>query len=84
MMKAGLILACITLFSLQTYAEVYRWTDADGKVHFTDQPPPGKVGDKPMKIQTQGGVQEVSKKAIDDSAKKSQAGCRCRGPPETQ
>lgn len=69
-MKAGWILVCISLATLQA-AEVFKWTDADGKVHYTDQPPAGKVGDKPLKIQSQDGVQEVSKKAMDDSAKKA-------------
>jgi type IV secretory pathway VirB10-like protein len=26
-----------------TAAEIYKWTDADGKVHFSDQPPPPNV-----------------------------------------
>lgn len=31
------LLCLVLLFSLNVSAEVYRWTDADGKVHFGDK-----------------------------------------------
>ena len=31
-------LACVA-----AHADVYRWVDADGKVHFSDQPPPANI-----------------------------------------
>lgn len=32
----------IVIFSPPAVAEIYRWTDASGAVHFTDTPPPNK------------------------------------------
>lgn len=34
-----LVLGLIVLFSSSVHAEVFRWTDANGKVHFGDQKP---------------------------------------------
>jgi len=28
----------LLLFSFSSYAEIYKWTDANGKVHFSDEP----------------------------------------------
>ncbi len=40
---AGFIVAVtFTLLSLPSSAQVYKWTDADGNVHFGNQPPPGQ------------------------------------------
>lgn len=39
-----LLLAAILVFaSSSAHAQVYKWVDAQGKVHFSDQPPPGAV-----------------------------------------
>lgn len=34
-----LIVSLLLLFSINVHADVYRWTDANGKVHFGDQKP---------------------------------------------
>jgi hypothetical protein len=34
--------------------KLYRWTDADGKVHYTDQLPPEAVGNERERLNTQG------------------------------
>lgn len=39
-MRIALLLT-ITLFSLEAFAEIYRWVDADGSVSFSEQPQPG-------------------------------------------
>jgi hypothetical protein len=36
-----LILILLTALSLPAFGQVYKWTDADGNVHFGTQPPPG-------------------------------------------
>lgn len=41
-MKRILLLA-LALTSLSATAEVYRWVDSAGKVHFSDSPPPGSA-----------------------------------------
>ena len=45
-MKIGLVSPCIALivllFSTSLSAEVFRWVDENGKVHFGDRPPMGQ------------------------------------------
>ena len=45
-MRALSLLACALCALTIGAAEVYRWVDADGKVHFSDAPPPGVVAEK--------------------------------------
>ena len=35
------ILIAILLFAMSTSAEILKWTDSNGKVHFGDRPPAG-------------------------------------------
>jgi hypothetical protein len=45
-LKNGLVLAMIggtCIVSVQAGAETYKWTDAEGKIHYTDQPPPANA-----------------------------------------
>lgn len=35
----GILAFCALAFNPQAHAELYKWTDAQGKVHYTDQPP---------------------------------------------
>lgn len=54
-MKPLALIALLTLCAAAQAGQLYRWTDADGHVHYTDQPPPAnaktaeskKLGDKP-------------------------------------
>lgn len=45
-MRALILIACATLALAAGAAEVYRWVDAEGKVHFSDTPPPGVASEK--------------------------------------
>jgi len=36
----GLLMVALAFSHPGTAAELYRWTDADGRVHFSDRPPP--------------------------------------------
>jgi len=45
-MALVLVATCIVLSPLLSQAEIYRWTDENGKVHFSDKP----VGDKAKKL----------------------------------
>lgn len=38
-----ILLVALVAASLPAYAELYKWTDANGKVHYSDQPPPANV-----------------------------------------
>lgn len=44
-MITGLLtaLACGCLQAMPALGELYKWTDAEGKVHYSDQPPPPNV-----------------------------------------
>jgi hypothetical protein len=37
------IALALCLFIPAAWADLYKWTDEDGKVHYSDQPPPGDV-----------------------------------------
>jgi hypothetical protein len=37
------LLILLTLVSMDVFAELNKWTDANGKVHYSDQPPPPNV-----------------------------------------
>ncbi len=43
---AALLLACI---DSRAQTNVYRWTDKDGKVHFSDTPPPADASSTSQK-----------------------------------
>jgi glutaredoxin len=60
-MKA-IIALCALLASIPVSAQqIHRWVDADGRVQYSDQPPPG-VASKPVatRINSYGGAAEVS------------------------
>lgn len=40
-MNRILILAVLALLALPAYSELYKWVDSQGKVHYSDTPPPG-------------------------------------------
>lgn len=42
-MRAAALLLCLALAGLAGAADVYKWTDKDGKVHFGDAPPPDAI-----------------------------------------
>lgn len=44
--RALLALALLLAAAGAGAAEVYRWVDADGKVHFSDSPPPGVAAER--------------------------------------
>ena len=38
------------LFSASVSAQIYKWTDETGKIHYTDQPPPPHVNTKEQRL----------------------------------
>ncbi|GHD65916.1 DUF4124 domain-containing protein [Jeongeupia chitinilytica] len=42
MLRLPVVLAAL-LLSLPTLAKIYQWRDADGQVHYSDQPPAGQT-----------------------------------------
>ena len=57
-MKPWMLLIMLISSVAMTQAETYKWVDADGKVHYSDQPPPPsarkserkQLGDKPGEV----------------------------------
>ena len=42
-MKSWMLFSVLMLACVAALADFYRWVDADGKVHYSDQPPPASV-----------------------------------------
>ena len=42
-MKRILVLACALAASTAAFGQLYKWVDKDGKVTYSDQPPPANV-----------------------------------------
>jgi hypothetical protein len=54
-MKFIMVLLCCAVTGLAQAEELFRWVDAEGKVHYTDQPPPAsakKVEEKKLSTST--------------------------------
>jgi hypothetical protein len=43
MWSARIFALCVVLAAMPAAADVYRWVDEDGRVHFGDRPPPGSA-----------------------------------------
>lgn len=46
---------CLLLFSFSAYGALTKWVDADGKVHYSDEPPPADAKTKKVTIPSSGG-----------------------------
>ncbi|MDO8465423.1 MAG: DUF4124 domain-containing protein [Gallionella sp.] len=44
-----ILLILLALTSANVFADLKKWTDADGKVHYSDQPPPANVKAKTLR-----------------------------------
>lgn len=62
------IYSCIQIFAMcllfnNAHATLYKWVDADGNIHYTQQPPPGDIeGDiikPPPKLKTESALKEL-------------------------
>ncbi|KWR83043.1 MULTISPECIES: DUF4124 domain-containing protein [Pseudomonas] len=56
----ALLCLCMALASLLAAADIYRWTDAQGKVHFSETPPPGaqRVEVRPQVVERDAATRE--------------------------
>ena len=45
-MKKIFLVVALILFSLSASADIYKWVDANGKVHYSNTPPPNVKGTK--------------------------------------
>ena len=72
-MRKDIVIAALLLAACgMAQAEVYKWVDANGRVVFSDQPPPGKKVDK-IKVYP-GGVQVPRQAASAPAAAQGAAG----------
>lgn len=44
--------ACLLLLSFSAHGALHKWVDADGKVHYSDEPPPADAKAKTLKVQS--------------------------------
>jgi hypothetical protein len=51
-MRKALMVVALGIVSAGALAQVYSWKDANGQVHYSDQPPPGKQQQSARKIET--------------------------------
>lgn len=84
-MRAAALLAALVLVGVAGAADLYRWTDKDGKVHFGDAPPPDAVAVQklaiksaptdPARIETQDQARALSeeRRAMEDKLRTEQA-----------
>jgi hypothetical protein len=42
-MKIRILLLCITMLPMLAHAEIYKWKDKDGRVRYSDVPPPSNI-----------------------------------------
>jgi glutaredoxin len=59
-MQAALVLLGLAAALGYAQSNVYKWTDKDGKVHFTDAPPPDDAKDAMQKRMGGGGPEDAS------------------------
>ena len=80
-MKGVILAAALALWALPSPAQIHKWVDADGKVHFSDKPPPDSAKKSELvkvPVQSFGGPPvferkpDVSKSAKVDAAAQSQ------------
>lgn len=50
------LLILLMMFSANAFAELSKWVDADGKVHYSDQPPPANVKAKTLRLPSDAAV----------------------------
>ena len=84
-MRSAALLLCLALAAAAGAADVYKWTDKDGKVHFGDAPPPDAIGAQrtgitsaptdPTRLEVLDTQQELQKKqsAMEDELRANQA-----------
>lgn len=65
-LKLRLLLAGLALISLPAISDIYQWTDAEGNVHFGDDPP-SDVDIKLLNIETTAQAPTPSSSEIDET-----------------
>ncbi len=73
-MTKSVLLAVMLAFAASAFAQMYRWVDKDGRVHYTATPPPPGVKARTLQAPT------VTAPAPDEAAKDAAAKDAPRGP----
>lgn len=86
MLKPALAFVLGALIAITAHAQVYKWHDADGRLHFGDQPPPGVTA-----TQLRGGpapaplaAEDTDDAAIDDDMRDEEQPAQATPPALTQ
>jgi hypothetical protein len=73
MFRPGLAALLLALLAIPAGAEIYKWTDVQGKVHYGDQPPSGSIP-RPFNPQTpkaaEARADEARRNAAEQTARK--------------
>ncbi|HEU0220523.1 MAG TPA: DUF4124 domain-containing protein [Gallionella sp.] len=62
------LLILLVLASTNAFAELSKWVDADGKVHYSDQPPPANVKAKTLRVTSEAAAPASAGGAVAASA----------------
>ena len=66
-------LVCLLGLSSQSHARLYKWIDADGNTHYTQQPPPDGIAAENIKLPASVNIDtEQATKSFEEQQKKAQ------------
>lgn len=79
-MTKSVLLAVLLVFAAAASAQMYRWVDKDGRVHYTATPPPPGVKARTLQAPASSPAPAADDTARDDAAKDAGAKDARRGP----
>ncbi len=79
-MTKSVLLAVMLAFAASAFAQMYRWVDKDGRVHYTATPPPPGVKARTLRAPASSPAPAADDAERDDAAKDTGAKDARRGP----
>jgi hypothetical protein len=70
--RSALCLVLTGLFALNAHAGVYKWTDAQGRVHYSDTPPPGREAQRVQTGRSNEAEAAAARKSLADKLTESE------------
>lgn len=64
---------CLLMLSFSAYAGLTKWVDADGKVHYSDEPPPANVNAKILAVPKAASGVPAEKTYVEQEAERKKA-----------
>ena len=72
-MHRSLPVACLLLLSFSAHAGLTKWVDAEGKVHYSDEPPPANVNAKVLAVPKAASGVPAEKTYVEQEAERKKA-----------